>query len=317
MIVAAEGVTLEAEAQLAALCLKEDDLLLRRLWVFHKRHDDAVHFRRTGVGSAHNLHSHVAALHEVWFNHQGLHGLVDARRDGQRQVSRLEIRLYRVERQAVDLVCADLVNPELVRVVECQVERGRAARSTRHADWVGWDLGVLARVADRDAGNAARAVNGGHRQLRINLAEATHNVEGVAYGVAGSCRVDGDANCLSLLRLNARQERLAEHGREEARAASAVWQLGVVPRILAHVVDDGVVRLDAVAEREAPPYLAEARNLICEHLLALRVVQVVEEEVEVQVVLDFAHDAVERQEAVSTDPVEDAVILDDAVGRQD
>ena len=78
-----------------------------------------------------------------------------------------------------------------------------------------------------------------------------------------------------------------------------------------------MVRLDAVAERKAPPYLTEAWHLHREHLLALRIVQVVKEEVEVQVVLDLAHDAVERQEAVGANPEEDAVILDDGRGRED
>ena len=78
-----------------------------------------------------------------------------------------------------------------------------------------------------------------------------------------------------------------------------------------------MVWLGAVAEREAPPYLAEARHLHGEHLLTLLVVQIVEEEVQVDVVLDLAHDTVEHQEAVCADPVEDAVILNDAAGRQD
>ena len=239
------------------------------------------------------------------------------RRDRQGQVGRLEVRLYRVERQAVDLVGAGLVNPELVRVVIRNSKCGGRASTASHADWVGWGGAILPRVGDRDASDAACAVNRGHSQLCRNQADAAHDGKRVAHSIASASRSHGDAKGLSLLRRDARQERLAEHGREETRAAPVIRQLGVVPRILADVVDDGVVRLGAVAEREAPPYLTKAWNLIRKHLLALRVVQIVEEEVEVHVVLNLAHDAVEHQEAVGADPVEDAVILDDAVGRQD
>ena len=74
-----------------------------------------------------------------------------------------------------------------------------------------------------------------------------------------------------------------------------------------------MVRLKAVAEGEAPPDLAKARHLHREHLLALRVIQIIEEEVRVQVVLDLTHDAVEHQETVSADPIKDAVVLNDGL----
>ena len=118
-------------------------------------------------------------------------------------------------------------------------------------------------------------------------------------------------------RHNARHDRFGEHSRRHRRAAAAVGQLAVVPRVLADIVDDGVRRLDRVTARVAPPDLAVARHLHRKHLLALRLVQSVEEVVQVEVVLDLAHDAVEHQEAIGAHPVEDAVILNDRVRAED
>ena len=63
--------------------------------------------------------------------------------------------------------------------------------------------------------------------------------------------------------------------------------------------------------RIAPPDLAKARHFVDKNLLALIIIEVIEEPVLVELVGDFAHDAIEHQEAIDAAPVEDAVIFDD------
>ena len=91
-------------------------------------------------------------------------------------------------------------------------------------------------------------------------------------------------------------------------------QRRVVPCVLTHIVNNCMIRLSAVAKREAPPDLAEAGHLERKHLLTLRVIEVIEEEVDVHVVLDLAHDAVEHQEAIHAQPVEDAALIQAYLG---
>ena len=106
---------------------------------------------------------------------------------------------------------------------------------------------------------------------------------------------------------------LGEHLREHAsRPAGTNGLSGVVPALVAHVVDDGVGAFGSVALGVEPPDLAPARDLGRPDLLALLEVDVVKEEVLVVVVGDLLDHAVVHQEAVHTGPVEDAVVLDHA-----
>lgn len=72
-----------------------------------------------------------------------------------------------------------------------------------------------------------------------------------------------------------------------------------------------------VPTRIAPPDLTKARNLIGEYLIRAHPVQAVEEVIDVHVVRHFANDTVVHHEAAITDPEVNAVILNDAVHRDD
>ena len=120
-----------------------------------------------------------------------------------------------------------------------------------------------------------------------------------------------------IVRRRAAHDGVAELGRAGRRGARR-GQLGVVPdAALAQVQHDGVGALGGVAVGEAPPDLAPAGVLEAENLLALGVVEFVEEPVEVEVVRNLAHDTVVGEEPVGPDPVVDAVVLDHGLARQD
>ena len=72
-----------------------------------------------------------------------------------------------------------------------------------------------------------------------------------------------------------------------------------------------------IAARIAPPDLAEARNLIGEDLVRIRLVQPIEEVIDVHVVLNFANNTIVHHEAAIADPEVDAIIFDDTAGRDD
>ena len=118
-------------------------------------------------------------------------------------------------------------------------------------------------------------------------------------------------------RHNASGEGEAIDRRGRGRRTSAVGKLAIVPRILTHVEDDGMAALSRVAARVTPPDFTKARNLEGKDLLAIGVVQAVEEVVDVKRIRHLAHDAVERQEPIHAAPIEDAVIFDDRVGTKD
>ena len=106
-------------------------------------------------------------------------------------------------------------------------------------------------------------------------------------------------------------------GKYPSRASSTQSCSGVVPDFIAHVVNDGVVAFCRISFREKPPDLTPARNFACPDLLALGIVQVVKKVIEVLLVLNFLNDAVVGQETICSNPVENAVIFNDALAGQD